>query len=169
MEPKFGDELKQPPRDPAVGLIYPGLFIRIVVMALLIGLGTFLIFRWASPIMPVEEARSMAFCAMVAFEWFMAFSARSDEHTVFRLGFFRNKVLIGSISLAILLQLAVIYLPVLQTAFKTYPLSWVDWGIILSASIGLFLLEELRIVFFPRLYSWGKYKPMGTSQFSNHK
>jgi Ca2+-transporting ATPase len=159
MEPKFGDELKQPPRHPGVGLIYPGLFIRIVVMALLIGLGTFMIFRWASPRMPVEEARSMAFCAMVAFEWFMAFSARSDEHTVFKLGFFRNKVLIGSISLAILLQLAVIYVPFLQAAFKTYPLSFQDWAIILSASIGLFLLEELRKTIFPRLYSWGKYMP----------
>ena len=29
-EPKFGDELKQPPRRRGVGLIYPGLFIRIV-------------------------------------------------------------------------------------------------------------------------------------------
>ncbi len=159
MEPKFGDELKQPPRHPSVGLIYPGLFVRIVVMALLIGVGTFLIFRWAQPRMPVAEARSLAFCAMVAFEWFMAFSARSDEHTVFKLGFFRNKVLIVSISLAILLQLAVIYLPFLQTAFKTYPLSLQDWAIILSASIGLFLLEELRKTFFPKLYSWGKYRP----------
>jgi Ca2+-transporting ATPase len=159
MEPKFGDELKQPPRHPSVGLIYPGLFIRILVMALLIGLGTFLIFRWASPRMPVEEARSMAFCAMVAFEWFMAFSARSDEHTVFKLGFFRNKVLIGSISLAILLQLAVIYVPFLQAAFKTYPLSLGDWAVILSASVGLFLLEELRKACLPRLYNLGKYKP----------
>ena len=35
MEPKFGDELKQPPRHPGVGLIYPGLFIRIMVMAII--------------------------------------------------------------------------------------------------------------------------------------
>ena len=160
MEPKFGDELKQPPRHPGVGLIYPGLFIRIIVMALLIGLGTFLIFLWAEPRLSAAEARSMAFCAMVAFEWFMAFSARSDEHTVFKLGFFRNKILIGSISLAILLQLAVIYVPFLQAAFKTYPLSLLDWAIILSAALGLFLLEELRKVFFPRLYGLGKYRPI---------
>jgi P-type Ca2+ transporter type 2C len=160
MEPKFGDELKQPPRHPSIGLIYPGLFIRIVVMAILIGLGTFLIFRWASPRMPVEEARSMAFCAMVAFEWFMAFSARSDEHSVFKLGFFHNKALIGSISLAILLQIAVVYLPFLQAAFHTYPLSLWEWGVILGAAIGLFLLEEMRKIFFPRLYSMGKYKRM---------
>jgi len=94
LEPKIGDELKQPPRHPSVGLMYPGLFLRIAVMAILIGLGTFLIFRWAEPRMSVEEARSMAFCAMVAFEWFMAFSARSDTHSVFQIGFFKNKALV---------------------------------------------------------------------------
>ncbi|OGN91017.1 MAG: hypothetical protein A2158_04955, partial [Chloroflexi bacterium RBG_13_46_14] len=86
MEPKIGDELSQPPRHPSVGLMYPGLFIRIAVMAILIGLGTFLIFRWAEPRMSIDEARTLAFCAIVAFEWLMAFSARSDEHTILRLG-----------------------------------------------------------------------------------
>ena len=27
LEPKFGDELQQPPRHPKVGLMYPGLFL----------------------------------------------------------------------------------------------------------------------------------------------
>jgi len=108
MEPKFGDELKQPPRQPSIGLIYPGLFVRIMVMAALIGLGTFLIFRWAETRMSIEEARTLAFCAIVAFEWLMAFSARSDEHTVFRLGVFRNRTLVFAIGLAVLLQIAVV-------------------------------------------------------------
>jgi P-type Ca2+ transporter type 2C len=159
MEPKFGDELKHPPRHTGIGLMYPGLFVRIMVMALFIGMGTFLIFRWAEPRMSIEEARSIAFCAIVAFEWFMAFSARSDEHSIFKLGILRNKVLIYSISLAVILQLAVIYVPFMQVAFQTYPLSLRDWAIILGASGGLFLLEELRKVFFPRLYSFGKYRP----------
>jgi len=48
--------------------------------------------------------------------------------------------------------------PFLQVAFKTYPLSLQDWAVILGSSIGLFLLEELRKVIFPNLYSLGKYK-----------
>jgi Ca2+-transporting ATPase len=159
MEPKFGDELKKPPRHPSVGLMYPGLMIRIVVMAVIIGLGTFLIFRWAVPRMSVDEARSLAFTAMVAFEWFMAFSARSDEHSIFKIGIRRNKALIISIGLAVLLQIAVIYVPFLQTAFHTYPLNLRDWAIIVGAAGGVFLLEELRKIFFPHLYSLGKYIP----------
>ncbi len=158
MEPKFGDELKQPPRDPGVGLIYPGLVIRIMVMALMIGLGTFFIFRWAEARMSVEEARTLAFCAIVAFEWLMAFSARSDEHTVFKLGVFRNTALVISIGIAVLLQIAVVYVPFLQRAFGTFPLTLRDWGIVVLAAGGLFVLEEIRKVFFPKLYNLGKYK-----------
>jgi Ca2+-transporting ATPase len=160
MEPKIGDELTQPPRHPSVGLIYPGLFIRIAVMAILIGLGTFLIFRWAEPRMSIDEARTLAFCTIVAFEWLMAFSARSDEHTIVRLGIFRNKALVFSIGLAVLLQIAVVYVPFLRTAFKTYPLTPRDWGIVIGAAGGLFILEEIRKAFFPRLYNIGKYRPV---------
>ena len=160
-EPKVGDELKKPPRDPGIGLMYPGLFIRIIVMATIIGLGTFLIFRWAQARVSVEEARTMAFCAMVAFEWFMAFSARSDEHTVFQLGIFRNRILIASIGLAVVLQLAVVYVPFLQVAFDTYPLSLRNWAIIILAAVAVFALEEIRKALFPRLYSIGKYQRKG--------
>lgn len=160
MEPKFGDELKQPPRGSGVGLIYPGLMIRIMVMALMIGLGTFLIFRWAESRMSIEEARTLAFCAIVAFEWLMAFSARSDEHTVFKLGVFRNRALVISIGIAVLLQIAVVYVPFLQTAFDTFPLTLRDWGIVVLAAGGLFTLEEIRKALFPKLYNFGKYKPI---------
>jgi len=160
MEPKFGDELKQPPRHTSVGLIYPGMFVRIMVMAVLIGLGAFLIFRWAETRMAIEEARTLAFCAIVAFEWLMAFSARSDEHTIFSLGVFRNRALMFSIALAVLLQIAVVYVPFLQTAFGTVALSLSDWGIVVLAAGGLFALEEIRKTVFPRLYSFGKYQPM---------
>ena len=129
-------------------------------MAILIGLGTFLIFRWAETRMSIDEARTLAFCALVAFEWLMAFSARSDEHTVFKLGVFRNRALVFSIGLAVLLQIAVVYVPFLQVAFKTFPLTLRDWGIVVLAAGGLFALEEIRKYLFPKLYSFGKYGPI---------
>ena len=162
MEPKTGNELREPPRHAGVGLMYPGLFVRIIVFALLIGLGTFLVFRWAETHMSIEEARSLAFCTLVTFEWLMAFTARSDEFSVFKIGLFRNRALAIAIGLAVLLQLAVVYVPFLQVAFKTFPLTLRDWGIVVLASGSLFALEEIRKVFFPRLYSFGKFKPIKT-------
>jgi Ca2+-transporting ATPase len=159
LEPKFGDELKQPPRHPKVGLIFPGLLFRIGFMAILMGGGVFLIFNWAQARVGLDEARTIAFCSMVAFEWFRAFNARSDEHTIFRLGVFRNRWLLISISVAIVLQLAVIYVPFLQVAFSTVPLGIGEWSIAILAGGSLFLIEETRKILFPRLFTLGKWQP----------
>jgi len=158
LEPKFGDELKQPPRHPRVGLIFPGLLIRIIYMAVLMSVGVFIIFNWAQARVSLEEARTIAFCSMVAFEWFRAFNARSDEYTVFRLGIFRNRYLVVAISIAVMLQMGVIYLPFLQVAFSTVPLGIEQWGIAILAGGGLFAIEETRKILFPKLFSLGKIK-----------
>ena len=160
LEPKFGDELKQPPRHPGVGLIFPGLLLRIAFMALLMGLGVFLIFAWAQPRMSLAEARTIAFCAMVAFQWFIAFNARSDTHTIFRLGVFRNHWLLIAIAIAILLQLAVIYVPFFQAAFSTVPIGIDKWAIALLAAGSLFAIEEIRKALFPNLFTLGKWRPL---------
>jgi Ca2+-transporting ATPase len=160
LEPKFGDELKQPPRHPKVGLIFPGLLLRIGFLAVLMSVGIFLIFNWAQARVSLEEARTIAFCSLVAFEWFRAFNARSDEYTIFRLGVFRNRWLVISIPVAIMLQLAVIYVPFLQVAFSTVPLGIEAWGIAILAGGSLFVIEETRKALFPRLFTLGKWKPL---------
>jgi len=108
--------------------------------------------------MSLQEARTIAFCTMVSFEWFKAFNARSDEHTVFRLGVFSNRWLVIAIAISVVLQLAVIYVPFLQTAFSTVALNWSHWGIAILAGGSLFLIEEVRKALFPRLFTWGKWK-----------
>jgi Ca2+-transporting ATPase len=160
LEPKSGDELKQPPRHPGVGILYPGHVFRIIFMAVFMGIGITLIFNWAQSRMPIEEARTVAFCTMVTFEWFRAFNARSDEFTVFKLGVFRNRWLVGAVSLAIILQLSVVYVPFLQKAFRTVPIGIDKWGIAVLAGGSLFIIEETRKVLFPRLFTLGKWRPV---------
>jgi len=160
LEPKTGEELKQPPRHPKVGLVYPGLFLRVGFLALMLSIGVFLIFNWAQDRYSVEEARTIAFCSVVIFEWLVAFNSRSDEVTIFRLGVFHNRWLARAVLLALLLQLAVVYLPPLQEAFKTVPLKIEEWGIALIPGISIFILETIRKILFPRLFSLGKWKPV---------
>ena len=160
LEPKFGDELKQPPRHPRVGMVFPGLLLRIIFMATFMGVGAFLVFRWAEPRMSIEEARTITFCTIVAFEWFRAFNARSDEYTIFRLGIFRNRWLLMAIAGAIALQMLAVYAPFMQVAFRTVPLTVEKWGIALLAGGSLFVIEETRKALFPRLFSLGKWQPL---------
>jgi len=158
LEPKSGTELSQPPRNPEVGLIYPGLITRIIFVALLMGAGTFFVFSWSAGNKTIEEARTIAFTAMVTYQWFAAFYARSDEIPLFKLGFLSNRYLVISIAVAIMLQIAVIYIPVFAPAFGTYPLSISDWGIVISAGLSLFVIEELRKFIWPGLFSRGKWQ-----------
>ena len=127
----------------------------------MMSVGVFTIFNWAQARMILEEARTLAFCSLVAFEWFRAFNARSDENTIFKIGVFRNRYLVGAIAFAIILQMAVIYAPPLQLAFHTVPLSLDKWGIAILAGGSLFVIEETRKVLLPRLFTIGKWKPLG--------
>ena len=161
LEPKSGDELKQPPRHPQVGLAFPGLFFRLAFLAFMLGIGILAVFYWAQERSGLEEARTIAFCAVVVFEWLVAFNARSDEFTIFRLGVLHNVWLVRALLLAIPLQIAVVYLPPLQAAFKTVALGIDDWGIALLPGIGIFLLETVRKLVFPRAFSLGKWQPAG--------
>jgi len=159
LEPKIGDELDQPPRHPKVGLLFPGLLLRVAFLAGIMSVGVFAIFSWSYHRVSLEEARTMAFCTLVAFEWFRAFNARSDERTVVKLGIFRNRYLTVSVALAFLLQLAMIYAPFMQTAFHTVPLSAAQWGVIIAVAGSLFAVEEVRKVVVPKLFSRGKWAP----------
>jgi Ca2+-transporting ATPase len=158
LEPKRGDELKSPPRHPEVGLIYPGLVWRVGYTAAFMGAAVFAIFYWAQNHMSLEEARTLAFITIVSFELVKGFIARSDEVPTFKLGFFSNRWLLLAFGVAILLQLAAVYLPPLQTAFRTTAPTAQMWAIAVGAGASLFVIEELRKVFFPKAFSKGKWQ-----------
>jgi P-type Ca2+ transporter type 2C len=169
LEPRTGDELKQPPRHPSVGILFPGMLLRVFFMSVMMGAGAFLVFKWAQSRFSIEEARTITFCTLVTFEWFRAFNARSDERNVFQLGLLKNRWLVGSVALAVLLQLAVVYTPFLRQAFHTVPLSLDKWGIILAVGGSLFIIEETRKAVFPRLFSSGKWQPSRGKRLNNHQ
>jgi len=161
LEPKTGNELKQPPRDPRVGIIFPGLVTHTMSVAVLMGILLVGIFVWSASRMTLAEAQTLTFCSLVACRWFIAFSARSDEYTIFKLGVFRNRWLIVIIIGSILLQMAVVYVPFLQRAFGTVPMTLDMWAIAVSAGLALFIVVEGRKALFPRLFNFGKWKPVG--------
>jgi Ca2+-transporting ATPase len=63
--------------------------------------------------------------------------------------------------------MVVIYVPFMQTAFKTVPLSIGKWGIVLLAEFILFVIEEVRKVLLPKLFAMGKFMPFKRSVTAN--
>ncbi|MGI2335599.1 MAG: cation-translocating P-type ATPase [Dehalogenimonas sp.] len=157
LEPKSGDELKHPPRSPKVGLLYPGLIMRVAYTAVLMAAGVFVVFAWAREQMGIDEARTLAFSTMIAFEWFKGFIARSDEKSIFKLGLLTNRWLLMAVGIAVVLQLLVVYTPFLQAAFHTAPFEPQYWLIAIGAGLTLFVIEEIRKIFLPLAFSKGKW------------
>jgi Ca2+-transporting ATPase len=74
----------------------------------------------------MRYAQTMAFTTLVFFSLFTVFVSRSEERSTF-VGLFANRWLWGAAALSLLLQVAVVYVPFLQKAFSTAPLSAADW------------------------------------------
>ncbi len=158
LEPKHSNVMEEPPRRPKAGITYSGMILRIAFTAFWMAMGTFLVFKWALPRMGLDEARTIAFSTLVALQWFSVLNARSDQQSLFKLGFLSNRLLFAVIGVAILLQMMVIYVPLFQKLFYTVPLRLEDWGIIFLVAGSLFVTEEIRKAIAPEYLPGGRYK-----------
>ncbi|MCM8813899.1 MAG: HAD-IC family P-type ATPase [Candidatus Omnitrophica bacterium] len=160
LEPRVGNELHFPPRHPKVGLLYPGMVMRIIALASGLSVGVLLIFARSLQWFSLEEARTIVFCGVVVFEWLVAFNVRSDEITIFKLGIFKNTALVKAVVIAVVLQMVVIYADFAQPVFNAMPLTRAQWAIAVLPGAAVFILETLRKIVAPKLFGAGKWKPL---------
>ena len=91
----------------------------------------------------MTEARTMGFTILVFAQMLNALCSRAHDQSVF-VGLFANKWLWGAIALSALLQVVVIYVPFLNTAFGTMPLSAGAWVECLGLAMVVLVASELR-------------------------
>jgi magnesium-transporting ATPase (P-type) len=87
--------------------------------------------------------RTLAFTTLVFCQLFNVFNSRSDYASAFS-HLFTNKLLWGAVALSVLLQVAVIYVPFLNTAFDTAPMALADWGLCIAAASLVLWVEEIK-------------------------
>ena len=92
------------------------------------------------------EARTMGFTILVFAQLFNAIASRSHLQSAFK-GLFSNKWLWGAIALSIVLQLLVIYVPWLNTAFGTTPLPPMAWLECIGLAAIVLVASEIRKIF----------------------
>lgn len=104
----------------------------------------------------LEYARTVTFLFLSVAQWFNALNCRSEKKSVFTMNPFSNPILLLGISIAILAQIAVMYISFFESIFRFVPVGAGEWGIAVAASFGLVLLIEIDKVislFFERLRS----------------
>jgi Ca2+-transporting ATPase len=95
----------------------------------------------------LERARTAAFVVLACSQLFHSYNCRSQTESLFKLGVLTNKSLILATGISFALQMAVVYIPPLQTVFKTLPLSLFDWVLVLGlSSMPLWAMEVFKYV-----------------------
>ena len=137
-EPKEPGIMTRPPRDPGQALLTRALVGRILLVSALLVVSAWWLFEWEiANGATLPEARTAALNLFVVVEGFYLFSCRSLTRSVWRIGFFSNRLLILGVSVQALAQLAITYLPAMNTVFQTAPLGLDVWMRIVAIAAGV--------------------------------
>jgi Ca2+-transporting ATPase len=108
-------------RDMRLGVVIQTIFITAATLA-----------AYALGLMHNEAyAQTMAFITLSVSELLRAFTARSENFPVFKIGIFSNKWMNYAVLSSLALILLVLYVPFLNPIFKTVPLGLHEWLLIL--------------------------------------
>uniref|UniRef100_A0A831XLX0 Cation-translocating P-type ATPase n=1 Tax=Geobacter metallireducens TaxID=28232 RepID=A0A831XLX0_GEOME len=136
------DVMKRPPVDPKEGIFSAGRGYYVVGFGILIG-AIALAFQ-AFALDRGLPWQTMVFTFLVLNRMAVALAVRSDRQSLFRIGLFSNRPLCGAIVITFLLQLAVVYTPLLNPIFSTAPLSAEALALTMGLAVGMVLVSELH-------------------------
>ena len=134
LEPAEKDIMNKKPINSRKSIFADGLWNKIIVEGIMIGLLTLLAFSLGNKYFGVEVGRTMAFVSIGLLELIHSFNIKSEK-SIFKTGIMENKFLIGSFALGILVQTIVVLIPQLAEVFKLVPLTSTQWIITLIISI----------------------------------
>ena len=139
VDPEAKNIMSRPPRNPKERIINKSRLINMTIVGLIMMVGTLFLFTQKLEI-SADLARTVAFTTLVMFQMFWVQAIHMSHGS----GFFSNRGLTIAILVSILLQLAVIYIPPLQTAFGTVALGIFDWIEILLISSTLIIIMSFK-------------------------
>ena len=135
------DIMDKKPKDPKKGIFADGLWGNIFVEGMMIGILTLLAFSIGNNKYGLEIARTMAFVCLGMLELVHSFNIKSDK-SIFKVGIFENRFLIGAFLLGTILQCGIVFVPMFTKIFKLAQLNIIQWVYCIIISIlPIFIIE----------------------------
>jgi Ca2+-transporting ATPase len=140
-EPAEPGIMKRSPRPPQENIFAHGMWQHILWVGLFVGGISLAAMAWAIS-REVAYWQTVVFTVLTISQLFHSLAVRSETASLFSIGLFTNSAMLAAVTLTLLLQLAVIYTPALNTIFHTQPLPLFDLLICISiSSLVLFAVE----------------------------
>lgn len=140
-EPAEANIMNRPPRNPQKNIFSKGMAIHILWIGLLMGIVTIAMQAYA-----IHDGnahwQTMAFTVLCFSQLGHVMVIRSGRESIFKIGFFSNRPMVGALLITIALQLMVIYVPFFNEIFKTQPLSFYELAITVAVSSIVFWSVE---------------------------
>ena len=114
------------PRNPKKSLFSDGLWWKIMIEGAMLGMFTLLAFSIGNRLYSVEVGRTMAFLTLGILELVHSFNIKREE-SIFKIGIFENKYLVGALVLGVILQVVVVVVRPLAQVFSLVPLTKIQW------------------------------------------
>jgi Ca2+-transporting ATPase len=144
VDPVEPDTMKQKPRPRGQGIFTKPVVILMCVGGIWSMIVNLAIFKWALDAgKSMTEAQCLVFLTLILIQFFKAYNFRSDKHSVFRIGFFRNKWLNLAVLWETMLLCLILYVPFLKEAFNTFPLSIYEWVAVILLAGSVFPVLEI--------------------------
>jgi len=164
VEPGERDVMRRPPREPArpiltwntgAHILWVGLLMA--VLALWVGGSQYGIFgsTLLNSFSHSDSWRTMLFTTLVFSQLTLGLGERSRRSSLLQIGLLSNRYMLIAVIFTFCLQLAVIYLPLLQGFFTTVPLSAAQIGICFALSLIMLLAVETEKLIGRVIHRWG--------------
>lgn len=146
LEKPEADIMDKKPRDSKKGIFADGLWQRIITEGTMLGILTLVAFSVGNYLYDIEVGRTMAFVSLGLLELVHSFNIKSEE-SIFKVGLFENKYLMGAFILGVILQIVVVVIPSVAEVFKLVPLTQVQWMYTFGISILPLVIMEIQKAF----------------------
>jgi len=137
------DTMKRPPRHPGESIFAKGLGIHVLWVGIFIGVLT-VATQWFAIEASDTHWQTIIFTLLCFCQLWHVMAIRSETRSLFKMGLLSNKPLLFAVLGTVLLQLAVIYIPFLNTFFHTQPLTLAELLIVTGVSALVFLVVEIE-------------------------
>ena len=142
-EPPEKGAMRRPPRPPGESIFARGMWQHILAIGLIMA-GVCLATQAYSIHLALPHWQTMVFTVLTLSQMGNVLAIRSERESLFRQGLFTNLPLCGAVLLTFGLQMATIYVPVLNPIFRTAPLTMPELAVCVALSSVVFFVIEIE-------------------------